>query len=1311
MKRFVKSLLTLSFFSLLSVWGVKANDIVGSCVWSYGAGVLTISACPGSAPGILEPENAPNDTVGIERFYPYYMYKNQIRKIVIEPGVTKIGAYAFAGLPYLGKISFVGTSTLTTISDYAFFDASHFSTIELDKTYDNPYGLPSSILVVGDFAFSGTSLSSFAIPDSCISIGKGAFAYSRIAKFTINNNSGNFKVSSDGKFIFDSTGSEIIASATGITSLAIPDNITAIRSGAFYGCSSLESISGGKGLTRIESDAFGEVLGLKSIFLSSSKEVQINPKAFAPAIKNTCIATATNEKTVTNLKNIFPLSFSSICGPKLQWSISAGRDTLLISGNGSMNDFEGSAPWSAMKNQIVSVSFSGKCTSIGRNAFAEMPKLSSIQGSLNSITTIGSKAFYGTSAITNLDLNIFPELTSIGDSAFLGNKASQLAISSHVILIGKHALQSTSLLSIEDNSSADIAISQFSETQKKSCIVWAKTNAQREKYWATDLKEENVFVSNCDNDICQLFWHFDDATGKLTISGTGEIYAYGKDGFPWNGIKTKIKEVQLPASATLIPDFAFAGCLSLSSIHHEGSSDIAHIKSIGDYAFQNANFSEFSLGSNVLSIGANPFDGDTELAKLYVATTAFNELEKLIGLSKEKLFIHVNSDVPATAEAIFRFFKTTAKFENVIYKNCGNTLTWNFDNGTLSIRNTSNDRNPCSMWRFEDIDKQPWAAYRNSITTVMLPNELTNISPYAFAGCKNLKSISIPLMVNEIGAHAFEGTSISEIEIPASVTSIDAWGTHSLKKITVDPANKRYTSRDADGNELNMLFDKDFVDLHICPSTTASISLPGSVTVIGISAFNGSVGKLSIPASVKTMSSWPTIATSIYAANEPTLYEESIPTELLSVKVYATTAKVKAAYEKMGFTNVETSIACGTNASYLFNKGVLTIFGSGAVSSHPWSDTAAYIKRVVIEKGITSLCAEAFKNCTNLKTLCLPDGLEAIGASFIEGCTSLKSLYLPNTVNELDPATFKGCSLTYVEAQKGGAFVSTDANGKDCNALYTADKKTLVLAFEATLSDGVSSIKAYAMSGVSSIKELNIPSSVTTIEAYAFADATISNIYSSSEAKIPTEAFSATTKTKATVYVSDKNVKKAFLDAGFSEAKIVVAGGKCGATLYYSIKKSSLIIFGSGDMYDYTTSDAPWNASASTITSVSFEGNAITKIGDYAFKALHLKGTLNIPASVKYIGKDAFASAEGITTITTDAVVPPTLSEGAIHDNVYAKAKLIVPASLKSTYSSALNWENFGDVLSTEETKNPYDLNGDNIVNSTDISLLKKNAR
>lgn len=1303
MKEFGKSFWVLVSLFLMSIANLNA-EVVGTCEWSYEARVLVIKACPGIESGVLEPAKVPTDTVDIVKCYPYLKYRNQISRIIIYPGVTKIGAYAFSNLPLLQEVSFLGTSTLTSIGAYAFAYTPFFESIMLDESNDRVYGLPAPVREIGDFAFAESALNSFEVPDSCVWLGRGIFIGSYVKD--IASFSKNFKVSEDGNLLLDETGSEIIAAVTGLTSLQIPDGVRTIRSGAFYNNVKLTSISGGKDLVSIESMAFEGATSLKSICLSGEKEVVIGENAFDVSINANCVATASNEKTVANLSGQISQAYSRVCGENMNWSLSDDKTILYITGSGRMYDFEKSAPWYPLNKFVTAVNFSGKCLSIGKSAFYGMSRLSKISGDLAEIAEVGDSAFMNVAALTNLVLDSFPALSVIGGSSFSNLKSQQITIPHTVASIGDNALNGTSLLKIYDNSVADISPEQFSETQKKSCVVYVTTSAQKEKYVKTGLPSSNVFVVNCDNDEGLLNWKFDAEKGKLTISGTGEIYDYGEGKYPWESIKLKIREVEIPLASTVIPAHAFSGCVSLSSIHHEGMPDISNVNVIGSNAFENADFHEFTLSSALKTIGKNPFAGNLNLKKINVATLAFNDGDKIVGLSKDNVQIHVVSEDSNVANEIYQFFKVTSNFEYVFYKNCGNTLSWEIVSGMLIIRNTSNNRLPCAMWNFSSADQLPWAAYRTSITSVRLPDKLTNISPYAFQGCPNLKSINIPLTVDEIGAYAFDSTAITQIHIPASVSSIDAWGVNSIKKISVDPANSRYTSRNAEGEEVNMLLDKSNVELHVCPPSTTTISFPKTLTSVGKFAFNGAVGKLFIPASVKTMNSWPLWAAELYVSNEPTAYA-IVPDSLKKVKVYATTQSVMDAYKTMGFSNVSLLASCGDNASYLLDRGLLTIFGSGTVSSHPWSVNAASIRRVVVEKGITSLCPEAFKGCSSLSSLSLPDGLESIGASLIEGCSALKSLYLPNTVSEIAPAAFVGNSLTSIKAQKGGAYLSEDANGSSCNALYADGGATLVFAIDSRITNLVTTVGAYSLAGAN-IANLNIPSSVDFIGASSFADASISNIYSSSIAPIPADAFSPTVKAKANVYVSSESVKRVFVSAGFAESKITVADGKCGDNLFYTIKRNKLTIFGGGEMDDYDTVAAPWQYTASTITSIVFVGDAITKIGAHAFEDSPLKGELAIPSSVSIIGENAFSSSAAITVVKSLSQTPPVLFNGTFPDEVYEKASLVVPVNAKNTYATSLNWEKFSGVQTDEDVVSPYDLNNDGYVNVSDVTVLKK---
>ena len=85
-----------------------------------------------------------------------------------------------------------------------------------------------------------------------------------------------------------------------------------------------------------------------------------------------------------------------------------------------------------------------------------------------------------------------------------------------------------------------------------------------------------------------------------------------------------------------------------------------------------------------------------------------------------------------------------------------------------------------------------------SLRSVNLPGELTNISYFAFGGCKALTSISLPEGVTYIGENAFLNCSaLKTIHIPAATTTVgyEAFkGCTELASITVDEDNEDYLS-------------------------------------------------------------------------------------------------------------------------------------------------------------------------------------------------------------------------------------------------------------------------------------------------------------------------------------------------------------------------------------------------------------------------------------------------------------------------------------------------------------------------------------
>ena len=80
-------------------------------------------------------------------------------------------------------------------------------------------------------------------------------------------------------------------------------------------------------------------------------------------------------------------------------------------------------------------------------------------------------------------------------------------------------------------------------------------------------------------------------------------------------------------------------------------------------------------------------------------------------------------------------------------------------------------------------------SYNSTLTSIELPNFVTEISPMAFAACTALESITIPNGVTSIGTEAFTGCeAMRSITIPESVTSIEVYAFYyctALESITI----------------------------------------------------------------------------------------------------------------------------------------------------------------------------------------------------------------------------------------------------------------------------------------------------------------------------------------------------------------------------------------------------------------------------------------------------------------------------------------------------------------------------------------------
>jgi peptidoglycan/xylan/chitin deacetylase (PgdA/CDA1 family) len=124
---------------------------------------------------------------------------------------------------------------------------------------------------------------------------------------------------------------------------------------------------------------------------------------------------------------------------------------------------------------------------------------------------------------------------------------------------------------------------------------------------------------------------------------------------------------------------------------------------------------------------------------------------------------------------------------------------------------------------------------------------------------------------------------------------------------------------------------------------------------------------------------------------------------------------------------------------------------------------------------VTEIGDRMFYDCTSLTGIDLPNSVTSIGSSAFVSCSSLTNIDLPDSVIEIGDRTFYGCtSLTDIDLPKG---LQTIREGLflQCNELTTID-----------IPDMVTSIGPNAFFGCSSLISINLPQSITKIGEYAF---------------------------------------------------------------------------------------------------------------------------------------------------------------------------------------------------------------------------------
>ena len=311
-----------------------------------------------------------------------------------------------------------------------------------------------------------------------------------------------------------------------------------------------------------------------------------------------------------------------------------------------------------------------------------------------------------------------------------------------------------------------------------------------------------------------------------------------------------------------------------------------NVTSIGDHAFEGcAGLTSVTIGNNVTSIGDWTFYKCSGLTSVTIPDSVTS--------------IGVGAFYNCTGLTSITFNGTIAAWCNI--SGLSDLMSDGSNNKKLYINNEL----VTSITIPNGVTEIPSYAFSkcSSLTSVTIPNSVTSIGESAFWGCSGLTSVTIGNGVTNIGGHAFYNcTGLTSITIPNSVTSIGRYafsGCSGLTSVTI-------------GNNVTSIGDGTF---YKCSGLT-SVTIPDSVTSIGRYAFSGCSGLTSVTIGNNVTSigdyafSWCTGLTSVTIGNSVTKignYAFNGCTDLTSITFNGTIAQWKSISKGTLWKNIVTS--------------------------------------------------------------------------------------------------------------------------------------------------------------------------------------------------------------------------------------------------------------------------------------------------------------------------------------------------------------------------------------------------------------------
>ena len=1037
--------------------GANFND--GAMHWSISAdGVLTISGT-GDTPDY-----------GYDNHAPWYAYRSQIYSVVVEDGITGLGNSALSDLE--NAVSIELPETLNSLGENCFANCMSLKTIDLPNgiTYI-PFGLfqncsslesitiPDGVTELSSgYVFSGCgSLSEIYFPASIRRIGgynernqfvnvsiKDIFFAGTLSQwididFVSNGDSIPMQqpcnLYINGEKLTNLTIPEDVTNIpeyafqyVNLNSVTIPANVTSVGEYAFYG-SSVQSVRMADSVTNVGDYAFANCSGLERVYFvgdqskwssiawNSGNNALIDaPRYFIGSFDDirSVTVTAAEHGTISvsdaycipgdvitviaspepgyRLKSILvngsPIEGNSFTAEEgVDYTVTAEFEFYMnVKDSGSCGS---NMTWVLYDNNELVISGTGAMTSYYSNSGS--PQWYNYRGIIESViinegvTSVGSYAFQNCTAIKSVKLP--DSLEQIGDNAFSGcSSLKSIELPAGIESIGYAIFQNCSIDSLY---------------YKGNVQEWLKISLPR--------------------------WSFLECIDSLYISG--EL----------------VENLVIPDGTRIIPDYAFTGYDKLKTVVIP-----ATVTEIGEQAFQCSNLVYAEFLGDAPSIGANAF------------YTSLNDASNFV------IYYHENTHGWSSPiwdvyyAACVEDFSDYSALDEDNRNSQGILFTLNESAKTGVVGDGSRENNNSGYYGAQKgAVVIPDAVVKDGVIYSVI-----GIGQNAFSGNRHVTSVSIGSAVTSILPSAFAGCP-------------------ELKSITVAEGNEYYRSVDG------VLYDASVLYLYVYPGgkTDESFTVPETVKTIGSNAFfdNEYIKTLTVGKNV----------TSIYEeafCGLTNLYEITLP-------FIGTREDMGGSYYYNGvFRTVFGDGIYGLDCLYDWdgNEEVGSLKKVTILGGELYEDSfynCGFIEEINLPSVPDTIPRQCFYNCTQLKkltfggvecdvgALMLPEGVESIGDQVFYGCTGITSVAMPASLESIGSGAFSGAGVESFSVASGNRHFSTDEWG----VLYNKDKTTLIQYPSCrqwpyyNVAKTTTSIATNAVSGSSTLVNLYIPNSVVSM--------------------------------------------------------------------------------------------------------------------------------------------------------------------------------------------------------------------------------------